>query len=326
MPIQQSRRRFLALIGGLSCLPLIPNCAIEPQPISLAVHIWPGYEPTSLARALGWLDEKLVKLIEIGSAIESIKLLEEGAIDACGLTLDEVLRLREKGIPLSVILVCDISAGADMLLVRPGIKTLADIKGRRIGVEDGALGALMLYQVLLAAGLQPEDVQRVSIPVDKQADAWKRGEIDAAVSFEPGSSQIIKLGGNLLFDSRQIPELIFDVIAVRSSLLDQAHAEAFRHLVAAHLKALKYIDTNPDDAAYRMAPRFNLSPEQVMPTFKGLVLPDLENNIRLIASPAASMLKSASIVGDVMLKAGILRDRPNLDGLLCADYLPRQAL
>lgn len=324
MLLQIARRRFLALMGGLACAPFLSGCAPKAQPISIATHMWPGYEPTSLARLMGWLDEKQVKLIETDSFTDSIKLLEEGKIDASGLTLDEVLRLREKGIPLSVILVCDVSAGADMLLARPDIKTLADIKGRRVGVEDGALGALMLYQVLLAAGLERGDIKPVSIPVDKQADAWKRGEIDAAISFEPGSSKIMKLGGKVLFDSRQIPNLILDVIAVRTSVLGEAHADALRHLVSAHLKALKYINTNPEDAAYRMAPRFNLPHDQVMATFKGLLLPDLDNNIRLLASSTPTVLKSAEVVADAMRKAGILHKQADLKGLLRPEYLPRQ--
>lgn len=324
MKLQRSPHFLMALMLGLACILFISGCAPKPQPISISIHTWPGYEPILLARDMGWLDEKQVKLIRATSATDSIKQLEEGKIDAAGLTLDEVLRVREQGIPVSVILVCDVSAGADMLLARPDIKTLSDIKGGRIAVEDGALGSLMLYQVLQAAGLKVEDIKPVSITIDKQADAWKNGEIDAAITYEPGSSEMMKMGGKILFDSRQIPNLIFDVIAVRTSVLDEAHAEALRHLVSAHLKTLKYIHSNPDDAAYRMAPHFNLSHDQVMATFKGLVLPDLDNNIRLIDTATPTVLKSAKTVADVMLKAGILHQQANLNGLLRPEYLLRQ--
>lgn len=136
----------MALTTGLVGVPLFRNCAVEDQPITVGLHIWPGYELTPLARSMGWLNEDWVKLVQTNSATESLQLLGQGKIDAAGLTLDEVLRGREAGIPLSVMLVCDISTGADQFRVRPEIKTFADIKGRRIGVEKGALGALMLYQ------------------------------------------------------------------------------------------------------------------------------------------------------------------------------------
>ncbi len=320
-----SRRRFLALMGGLACVPFLPGCAPEAKPIRIAIHMWPGYEPLSLANSLGLLDDKQVTLIETDSFTDSIKLLEEGKIDGAGLTLDEVLRLRETGIPLSVLLICDISAGGDMLLAQPDIKTLADIKGRRIAVEDGALGALMLYEILHTAGLEKSDLTIVSLPIEQQAQAWQRGEIDAAVTFEPAASEIKSLGGKVIFDSRQIPELIFDVIAVRTELLDAAHSDALRHLLAAHLQALGHINTNPDDAAYRMAPRFKLPPDQVLSTFKGLVLPDLDNNLRLLGGTAPVALRSAQRIADTMQKAGILHQPADMTGLLRPEYLPKKA-
>ena len=319
-----TRRRFMALMGGLACMPLVPACAIQDQPITIGLHVWPGYEPTPLARNMGWLDEKQVKLVQTGSATESLKLLEQGKIDGAGLTLDEVLRARENGIPLSVVLVCDTSAGADQLLARPSIKTLADIKGGRVGVEDGALGALMLYQVLQAAGLTIADIQPVSLPVDQQIAAWQQGKIDAAITYEPAASQIMELGANRLFDSSQVPDIIVDVLAIRSTVLDHAHETAVRHLVSAHLKGLKYLNTSVDDAAYQLAPRFKLPPEKVMSTFKGLVLPDTANNIRLLAATRPALQASAKVIADTLLKAGILHRPADLDGLLRPEFLPRR--
>jgi len=310
-------------VSGLACATVLPGCAQKARPVTIATHTWPGYEPISLARSMGWLDADLVTLVETGSGIDSIKLLEEGKVDGLGLTLDEALRIRENGTPLAVLLICDISAGADMLLVRPEIKHLPDLKGRRIAVEKIALGELMLYQVLLAAGLKREDVIPVPLTVEEQAGAWQRGEIDAAITFEPGANQIKKLGGKALFDSSRIPELILDVIAVRAESLDAAHADALHHLLAAHLKALKHINVNPDDAAYRMAAHFKLPPEEVLSTFKGLVLPDLENNLRLLGGATPVALSNARIIADTMLKAGLLHREADLNGLFRPEYLPK---
>lgn len=311
-------------MGVAACTPLLPGCLRRPRPVTIALHMWPGYEPLSLARSMGWLDENQVTLYETHSATDSIELLEQGKIDGAGLTLDEVLRIREYGIPLSVILVCDISAGADMLLAKDNIKTLTDIRDKRIAVEEGALGALMLHEILLTAGLQRADIKIIPLTVDKQAAAWQRGEIDAAVTFEPGSGQIKKLGGRILFDSRQIPELIFDVIAVRPEMLDKKYHSALHHLVSAHLKALHHIRINPDDASYRMASRLKLPPDEVLSSFKGLVLPERDNNIRLLNTTSPVLLKSASKVAEVLLQADILHKPAKLDGLLRPEFMLSQ--
>lgn len=321
-----TRRQFLLIAGALGCLSILPACTKKSLPITIGMHIWPGYEPTPLAKTLGWLDDKLVNLVQTNSATESMQLLEQGKIDGAGLTLDEVLRARDNGISLSVILVCDISAGADMLLAKPQIKTLAGIKGVRIGVEEGALGALMLQEILQKANLEPKDVKPVSLTIDKHVSAWKRGEVDAIITYEPAAGQIIEMGGKKLFNSSQIPDLIFDVIAVRTSKLDSAHAEALQNLTHAHLKALKYINSNPDAASYQMATHFKLPPEQVMSAFKGLVLADLENNIRLISTASPAMQKSAAVIADTMQKSEILHYSPDLNGLLRPEYLVNEAI
>ncbi|WP_254517510.1 ABC transporter substrate-binding protein, partial [Salmonella enterica] len=78
-----------------------------------------------------------------------------GRLEAAALTLDEVLLGRNQGLDLRVILVLDISTGADVVVAAPHVHSLADLKGRRIGFEEGATGALMMNAVLAAAGLGP---------------------------------------------------------------------------------------------------------------------------------------------------------------------------
>jgi NitT/TauT family transport system substrate-binding protein len=316
----------MAMVGALGCVPFLPACSVKSQPVTIGLHIWPGYEPIPLARSLGWLDDKLVKLVQTNSATDSMTLLERGKIDGAGLTLDEVLRAKEKGIPLSVLLAFDISAGADMLLAKPKIKNLTSLKGARVGVEEGALGALMLHEVLLNAGLEQKDIKIVSLTIDQHVEAWSHNEIDAIVTYEPAAGEIIQSGGKKLFNSSQIPDLIFDVLAVRTSELDNLHSEALHHLVLTHLKALKYINTNPDAASYQMATHFKLPPDQVMSAFKGLVLPDLDNNIRLLATSSPAMMKSAVAIGETMQKAGILHQKADLRGLLHPEFLPDELI
>ncbi|MFY9326653.1 MAG: ABC transporter substrate-binding protein [Georgfuchsia sp.] len=300
----------------------MPACSVKSEPVTIGLHVWPGYEPLPLARTLGWLDEKQVRLVETSSATDSLKQLEEGRIDGAGLTLDEVLRARENGIPLSVVLVCDISAGADMFLTSPEIKTLAGIKGRRVGVEDGALGALVLHEVLRMAKLGMDDIRSISLSSDQHADAWERGDIDAVVTFEPVATKILAMGANRLFDSRMIPDMILDVLAVRTTLLDRTHDDALHHMVATHLRALSYINTNPDDASYRMAQCLKLPQEKVMAVFRGLALPDLNNNIRLLATSPPELLRSVKEICTTLCEANLLKEQANVDGLLHPEYLP----
>lgn len=294
----------------------------DDKPIAIATRIWPGYDLMYLARSEGWLAAEQVRLVEMSSGQDSLKALAEGKMDGAAMTLDEVLQARAGGLPLSVVMIFDISAGADMLVARPGIKTLADLKGRRIGFEPGSVGEMMLVESLRAAGLTQEDVTLVMLPITQQREAWSRDQVDAAVTFEPVATQLLAQGALNLFDSRRIPNTIVDVLAMRSDRLDRSHAGAIRNLIAAHFRALEHLQRNPQDAAYRMAPHLGLPAEDFLSAFKGLMLPDAAYNYRLLAGTSPELLPSARKLSAIMVKSGLLKQDDPLTNLIRADFLP----
>ncbi|HZW24462.1 MAG TPA: ABC transporter substrate-binding protein [Gallionella sp.] len=317
-----ARRRFLALLGTGMLWGLLPGCrGKSASPLAVAAHIWPGYEFMFLAQREGWLAASQVTLRETPSASDSMKALADGAVDAAALTLDEVLRARAAGTALSVVLVFDISAGADVVLARPPIRELKQIKGKRIGVEQSALGALMLAKALQAAGLQRDEVRVVPLTFDQHEAAWQRGEVDVLVTFSPVSSRLLDTGAVNLYDSRQLPDTIVDVLAVRQEALERKR-DALRHLVAAHLRGRGHLQRNPQDASYRMAAHLGLHPGEVLASYKGIVLPDLAGNRRLLGGPNPVLLASARMLSNIMHKEGLLQQPNRLDGLLYADSLP----
>ena len=312
----------MQLMGGMIASLALSGCSNKTAPIRIGLMVWPGYDILTLASSLGWFDGLPITLVDTASATESLQLLEQGKIDAAGLSLDEVLRARDRGIDLTAILVCDISAGADQFLVRPNINSLAELKGLRIGFEDSAVGEIMFHQVLKAADLRVEDVIRVPLTIDKHLEAWKAGTVDAIATYEPAAGHIANLGGKVIFDSRAIPDLIVDLLAVKTSLLDPAR-ETLLKLVEMHFKALSYLTTNSGDAAYRLAPRFKLPPEEALSVYRGLVLPDAANNHRLLGTVHPALSRSVDADSEVLQKIGILRQPPRKEHLLTPDFLPR---
>ena len=118
-----TRRDFLAGLGALALLQLVPGCTARPA-LRIASHPWPGYELLFLARREGWLSEQQVRLVETSSATASLAALERGTVDGACLTLDELLRARDRGLQLTAVLVFNVSAGADHILARPGITSV----------------------------------------------------------------------------------------------------------------------------------------------------------------------------------------------------------
>ncbi|MCK9606313.1 MAG: ABC transporter substrate-binding protein [Methylomonas sp.] len=319
-----TRRRFVTYLAGLAFTYGLSGCTwLKDRPVTIALNSWLGYEPLFLARREGWLQDRQVGLLQTASATESMQVLREGRADGAALTLDEALKVRAAGTPVSVVMVFDISAGADMLVVGPDIRQLSDLKGRVVGFETSALGALMLAEVLYAAGLSRTDIKPFAVNIDKHQQAWKHRQVDAMVTYEPVAGQLLSDGGVKLFDSGQIPNTIVDVLVMRGDVLDFSHARAIRHAVAAHFMAVNHFNSNPYDAAYRMADHLGLSAADVLPAFKGIILPDERNNYRLLDGVAPELLRSAGRLSKLMRENRLLAEEDSLVDLLNPAYLPK---
>jgi len=267
------------------CLALttLSACSTEPQPLlKVGLNQWVGYQPMLLARHLGFYNQKTIKLAELPSTTDTLHLLHTGELDAAALTLDETLLAIEQGTPLSVVMVFDVSNGADVLITQPNIKHLQGLKGKRIGVESTAVGSIILYSALKQARLDEKDIHLVYLTADEHFSAYKNGKVDAVITFEPFRTRLLKAGGNELFTSRMIPNLIIDVLAIRTDQLQKQHAN-IQSLVDGYYKARHHMTTNTKDAMQRMAPGLGMTPTELQASFKGLELPSLAENKALFA-------------------------------------------
>lgn len=154
--------RSIRCVALLLCSALVlAGCGVPaPRPLRVGTNLWLGYEPAYLARHAGYFSNDEVKLLDFTSSSEVIRAYRNGLIDVAALTGDEILKVCINQPDQRIILVCDYSNGADVLLAKPEIATLADLKGRRVGLETTVLGAYMLGRALEAAGLGPKRYSR----------------------------------------------------------------------------------------------------------------------------------------------------------------------
>lgn len=315
------RRGFLLLTGGTVAAGLfgsLGGCGSD-LPLKIAAQAaWPGYAPLYLAQKQGWLSESDVTLIKTPSLGASSAMLANGEADAAAITLDEALHIIDQGVPLSVVAILDISAGGDAVLARPEITTLADLKGKKIGVENSSLGTIMLTKLLEAANMRRSDVEIVTIASDHMQSLE---QLDAIITYEPNPTLLKSRGYVRLFDSRSLPNMIVDLLAVRADR-EKNHAGALHNAVNAHFRALALWQQNPIDAAYLLAPILGTPPEDVKKSFYGLNLPDVSYNQHYLAAPAQELNQSAKDISGILLRAGQMKGTPDVSRLFTADYLP----
>lgn len=316
-----TRRRLLT---AALALPMAAACRPGEPLVRVAGIVWVGYEPLFLARELGRLDEAVVRLVEMPSNTASLMALASGAVEAATLTLDECLLAAEGGLDVRAILVFDDSAGADVVMARPPLRTPRDLAGRRIGLEETAAGALMLTKTLEIAGLTPEQVIKVPITADRQLEVYEKGLVDAVVSYEPYATRLEALGAHRLLDSSVFPGLIVDVLVARATALAAA-PQGFRHLLAGYFAALDHFRRNPRDAAERMAPRLGIPPEAALRAFQGVRMHDLAANRAWLSGGAPRLIPAAETVARIMRASRLLSGAVEIRRLPDPRFLPEAA-
>ncbi|HLP29944.1 MAG TPA: ABC transporter substrate-binding protein [Geothrix sp.] len=146
------------------------------------------------------IEERMfAKGIDINPAIVA------GEIDASAAALDAAIAGRAAGVP--IVVVAGFAKGGARIVVgeTTGIKSLRDLKGKKVGVARGGAQELLLLAELAQAGLtwadKPgKDVLVMYLPFADLNQALMAKHIDAMCQSEPYSSQAInrKFGVELL--------------------------------------------------------------------------------------------------------------------------------
>jgi taurine transport system substrate-binding protein len=101
------------------------------------------------------------------------------------------------GLPIKVFMIQNASLTANRLVANPksGIKTLADMKGKKIGVTFGSTSHGHILRALSQAGLTQQDVTLVNLAPASMPAAYFADQVDAVLTWEPNIGEIEKSGG-----------------------------------------------------------------------------------------------------------------------------------
>jgi NitT/TauT family transport system substrate-binding protein len=313
------RRLSVAMLLGVLCVTLamtLASCMFEPErPLRIGTNVWIGSEPLYLAREIGTLDAGAVQLVEYPSASEVLRAFRNEAIDGMIISLDELLGLAADGFKPRIVVVVDVSNGADVVVGRDGMKTMRDLKGKSVAVESSALGAYVLSRALTVNGMQASDVTVVHLESNEQPGAFEKGQVDGAVTFDPYRAQFLKAGARTLFDSTQIPGEIVDLLAVRADVIDRK-PRAVRALLQGWFGALDYMARSPADAARRMGVRQQTTGDQFLEALRGLHIPSREDNLRMLSGEHPALTVTGRQLMTLMVESKLLRAEVPLEDVL----------
>jgi NitT/TauT family transport system substrate-binding protein len=257
-----------------------PPSSVIAQPGAKAIHVgvdtWLGYGPGYIAKEKGFFGDLDVDLIIMDDWGVRQNAFISGKTQMDATTIDTFAISSAQNMKGSLFMMIDTSNGADGIVAKPEIKSAADLKGKKVAYTRASCSHFLLIRYLQQAGLTMNDIDRVEVDDPGRAgDALVAGSVDAAVTWEPMITQIVKSGkGQILITSKTFPNQIVDVLTVNPDLLEH-RKEDLQKFVNGWLKAVEFIKTNPSDAYAIMAKNFKIDPKEVPAMAEGVAFADL---------------------------------------------------
>lgn len=274
------------------------------QTLRVGTTTWPGYEPLYLANEIKAYKQD-IRMINYPSTSDVLRAFKNNSLEAAALTLDEVVLLAESKIPVDIILILDISEGADVIMGRPELKDMQGLIGAKVAVESTAVGAYTLSRALEIHNIDINKLSLVNVDNSSQKEAYLNNSADAVVAYEPVRTQLLNAGAIELFSSKEIPNEIIDVLVVHKGAL-ATHSDELHDISQGWFKALQQLKEKPSDSYRFIASRMKISDKEVEDSYFGLMLPSLDENKTLLSGNPAPLNKTLNRLTKYMRGSGLI--------------------
>jgi NitT/TauT family transport system substrate-binding protein len=269
------------------------------RPLVVAINTWAGHAPGIVAndglepgaastykRKYG-LDVKFVLLEDPAAKLAAFR---KGDVDIMWDTVDNWAReasvLAEQNQKARSIVMQDWSRGGDGIVSLASIKSIEDLRGRRIACTQFTPSHFLLLYLLTQSGLSPEDRAAVEKNIVFTQDApaaaamFKAKQVDAAVTWEPDLSGAVAARGDearVLVSTTAATNIIADTLVARQDLIDRA-PETVRDFIHGWFDGIEAMKSDPAATNAVVGKALKLDSETVSGMLSGLKLTPYADN------------------------------------------------
>lgn len=230
--------------------------------------------PVHIANDLGLFKEEglIVETFALEGGVHTYRAMVGGNADIASASGPFSIVGRSKGAPTKMILANAPKLEASMV-VQPSIKTLADLKGKRIGIQEPSGFADVLSRaVLREAKIDPKEVSFVSI-LSEDVPPLVAGQIDTAILHVEQEIIAQKKAPHLhalvrLWELQ--PNQLYNALAVTEKTIAAKRA-ALKGFVKAHIKATRLMYTDRAKVLPIIVKYTGLPAEAIGPAFDFMV-------------------------------------------------------
>ena len=279
--------------------------------IAIGISGWTGFGPLTLAKQVGifkkhGLDVTLPKIPQASRALA----LASGDIQCAATTLETWVVWNANGVPAKELFQLDKSYGADGMVARGDIKSVADLKGKAVAASaPGTSPYFMLAWILNANQMSVKDVRVVNLEPGPAAQAFLAGQNDAAVTYEPYLSSVRDKPdqGHILATTLDYP-MVLDSVGCSPKFLD-ANPGAAKALAESYFEALDYIKANEKKSDEIMGADVKQSGDEFADSAKYLRWVGREDNKTFFTSEFGKFSNTAA---DLLLQIGTIKQKPDM--------------
>jgi ABC-type nitrate/sulfonate/bicarbonate transport system substrate-binding protein len=252
---------LLAFLTLGSCSDRTPETAAEGlEPVVAVGSQWYGHAPVWAGIERGIFEQHgfAVQWRFIGKSMDRLNAISSGEAQFASLGEIAMISAMAQGNERFYwVGNQDIAPGFEGLVARPGIAGYDDLRGRRIGLPFGSSVELTCRMLLRQNGLDPDrDVRLVNLEVGDVPAVFRAGNVDAALIWEPGFSQLTAVAGATVLGMDTDTEVYRrfgtmtgpDVLVMGRAWAD-SDPERARRFLDAYFQALAWVRDHPEATA-----------------------------------------------------------------------------
>src|SRR5215468_11261030 len=189
-----------------------------------------------------------VEVIPFESPTDGKNAVLTGTVDTCIHGIAAFLLGAAAGKPVLIVANANNRGMAVMAGVNTDIKTIKDLKGRKVAIWPGSTQEAVILERLRMEGMTIKDIQPIRLQFSDMAAALARGDVDAYVGAEPGPGISLANGSGKLVEypySTPIGPLNMILSASDKSIKD--NPERIKLIVDIHRKAADYLMAHPNE-------------------------------------------------------------------------------
>lgn len=263
------------------------------------------YSPPSLVlKKFGWLEQDLkadnvpVKWVLSQGSNRALEFLNSGSVDFGSTAGLAAVLSKANGNPIKGVYIFSRPEWTALLVPKDSsIKSIKDLKGKKVAATKGTDPFLFLLRSLHAEGLQKSDIEHVALQHADGRAALEQGRVDAWAGLDPlMAASEIEAGSRLIH--RNVAFNTYGFLNT-SEKFARENPEYIKKVIAAYEKARKWIIANPEETAKLVAEEAKLS----LPVARlQLTRNDFSNPI-----PGAEHAKALKAAAPILLEEELVR-------------------